>query len=73
MGVTLVNWTSSWSLILPYYEARVPAGFPSPADDYLERPLDLGEYLQPTAPKYKYTCGYVWMFNNVCVRLHRCS
>lgn len=27
------------------YLARIPAGFPSPADDYVERALDLNEYL----------------------------
>ncbi|MGA7324322.1 MAG: translesion error-prone DNA polymerase V autoproteolytic subunit [Rhodomicrobium sp.] len=30
---------------LPFYQARVPAGFPSPADDYLEGELDLNELL----------------------------
>ncbi len=30
---------------LPYYEVGVPAGFPSPAEDYIERPLDLHELL----------------------------
>jgi len=29
----------------PLYESRVAAGFPSPADDYLDRPLDLHEHL----------------------------
>jgi len=29
----------------PLAQAYVPAGFPSPADDYMERPLDLNEYL----------------------------
>ncbi|BAY59243.1 UmuD protein (plasmid) [Leptolyngbya boryana NIES-2135] len=32
-------------LHLPLYTATVSAGFPSPADDYLERSLDLNEYL----------------------------
>jgi DNA polymerase V len=32
-------------LPLPVYLSRVPAGFPSPADDYLEDGLDLNEYL----------------------------
>lgn len=32
-------------LPLPLYSSRVPAGFPSPADDYLEGTLDLNEYL----------------------------
>lgn len=30
---------------LPVYLSRVPAGFPSPADDYVERRLDLNEHL----------------------------
>lgn len=29
----------------PYFIAKVPAGFPSPADDYMDRKLDLNEYL----------------------------
>ncbi len=28
-------------LLLPFYGSRVPAGFPSPAEDYLESQLDL--------------------------------
>lgn len=30
---------------LPYYVSKIPAGFPSPADDYIERKLDLNEHL----------------------------
>ncbi len=30
---------------LPLFTARISAGFPSPADDYLDRKLDLNEYL----------------------------
>lgn len=30
---------------LPLALCRVEAGFPSPADDYMERPLDLNEYV----------------------------
>ncbi|NLB55125.1 MAG: translesion error-prone DNA polymerase V autoproteolytic subunit [Lentisphaerae bacterium] len=30
---------------LPYYEAKVPAGFPSPASDYEEGKLDLNKHL----------------------------
>ena len=29
----------------PLFASRVPAGFPSPADDYIDRRLDLNEYL----------------------------
>ncbi|GAB1235005.1 LexA family protein [Ferrigenium sp. UT5] len=34
-------------VLLPLFGNRVPAGFPSPADDYLERRLSLDEYLVP--------------------------
>lgn len=30
---------------LPFYVSKVSAGFPSPAEDYVERFLDLNEYL----------------------------
>ena len=33
------------SLALPFFAAAVQAGFPSPADDYLEGALDLNEHL----------------------------
>lgn len=36
---------SKQELALPLYSSRVKAGFPSPADDYLEGHLDLNEYL----------------------------
>lgn len=32
---------------LPLYECKVSAGFPSPADDYLEGKLDLNDHLVP--------------------------
>lgn len=31
--------------LVPFFEVGVPAGFPSPADDYIERSLDLHELL----------------------------
>ena len=33
------------TLLLPFYTSRIAAGFPSPADDHLEAPLDLNEHL----------------------------
>jgi DNA polymerase V len=30
---------------LPLYLAKIPAGFPSPADDFIDRKLDLNEHL----------------------------
>lgn len=35
----------STSKALPYFEAKVPAGFPSPAADYEENQLDLNRHL----------------------------
>jgi DNA polymerase V len=35
------------SLALPLFTCPVSAGFPSPADDYLEGPLDLNRHLIP--------------------------
>src|SRR5688500_860304 len=32
-------------LPLPCFEQRVPAGFPSPSEDYTNRPLDLNDLL----------------------------
>ena len=33
------------ALPLPFYDLLVPAGFPSPAQDYVEKTLDLNEQL----------------------------
>ena len=45
MSLKIVEWAASWPMVLPYFDGKVPAGFPSPAEDYLETPLDLTEYL----------------------------
>lgn len=45
MSLELVEWAASRPLVLPCFDGRVPAGFPSPAEDYLETPLDLREFL----------------------------
>ena len=45
MSLIQVEWACDWPLILTYCDGSVPAGFPSPAEDYLETPLDLSEYL----------------------------
>lgn len=36
---------ASSPLSLPLFASRVPAGFPSPADDYIDQRLDLNEHL----------------------------
>lgn len=45
MSLQLVEWTTNWPLVLSYFDGSVPAGFPSPAEDYLETPLDLHDFL----------------------------
>jgi DNA polymerase V len=42
------------ALELPSFIARIPAGFPNPADDYMDRRLDLNEHLikHPAATFY---------------------
>ena len=45
MGLELIELDVRHPLVLPYFDGRVPAGFPSPAEDYLETPLDLREFL----------------------------
>ncbi len=30
---------------IPYFNTSIPAGFPSPADDYIERHLDLNDFM----------------------------
>ena len=48
-----------------FYNCSVTAGFPSPADDYLEDKLDLNEYLiKHPAATFFFTCG--WRFNDKC-------
>jgi len=43
MKTTMARATTIFSL--PLFIHSVPAGFPSPADDYLDRSLDLNTYL----------------------------
>lgn len=35
---------------VPLFEGRVPAGFPSPAEGYIQRPIDLNEFLIQNPP-----------------------
>jgi DNA polymerase V len=45
-GLYLLPFTAQPSaLSLPLYGSRVPAGFPSPADDHLDKSLDLNDHL----------------------------
>jgi len=45
MSLQLVDWAVDWPLVLPYFDGTVPAGFPSQAEDHLETPLDLHDFL----------------------------
>ncbi|MFC1652837.1 LexA family protein [Planctomycetota bacterium] len=42
--------TSGQDRICPLFDATVPAGFPSPAADYEQTPLDLNRHLVSNAP-----------------------
>ena len=45
--------------MIPLFLSKVQAGFPSPADDYIEQNLDLNEYLikKPTATFFMKAAG----------------
>ncbi|MBP9855670.1 MAG: translesion error-prone DNA polymerase V autoproteolytic subunit [Candidatus Omnitrophica bacterium] len=45
MILGIQKYTTKIERKLPLYLSHVPAGFPSPADDYIEKSLDLNEYL----------------------------
>ena len=45
MGLQVVDWFVNRPTVLPYSGGKVPAGFPSPAEDYLETPPDVTEHL----------------------------
>ena len=44
-GLEILGFEPTSHLALPLFLATVPAGFPSPADDYIDRKLDLNEHL----------------------------
>jgi len=45
MGLTLFKPETKKRCPLPLFAAKVKAGFPSPADDFVEERLDLNDYL----------------------------
>lgn len=45
MKLELFGYEQRTALGLPFYLATVPAGFPSPAEDYIDKKLDLNEHL----------------------------
>jgi DNA polymerase V len=48
------------SIVCPLYLERVPAGFPSPAEEFIDSKLDLNEYLvaHPAATFYARVSGH---------------
>ena len=48
---SVMNFVNNSNISLPLYSSKVPAGFPSPADDHMEGKLDLNTHLvkHPTA------------------------
>jgi len=57
--LTLIPRGEPTSLALPLFGSLVAAGFPSPADDYIEKSLDLNEYLikKPSATYFARASG----------------
>ena len=45
MKITYIPHDPQGTSRIPFFSSRVAAGFPSPADDYIETGLDLNEYL----------------------------
>lgn len=56
------------SVSCPLYETRVPAGFPSPAEDYMDRKLDLNEHLisHPAATFFVKVTGQSMVNAGIC-------
>lgn len=50
MHITFLRTVNTGGELLPLYSFHVPAGFPSPADDHIERHISLDELLELRAP-----------------------
>lgn len=50
MTITFFGTPTGGPTLFPVYAFRVPAGFPSPAADHLERPISLDELFDLRAP-----------------------
>lgn len=49
-NATIIGPISESSIELPFYNCRVPAGFPSPALDHMDQPLSLDVLMHVDAP-----------------------
>ncbi len=58
-GLEILGFEKRTTCQLPMYLATVAAGFPSPADDFIDKTLDLNEYLidHPEATFFVRVCG----------------
>src|SRR5205085_6619185 len=45
MVLELFKYDSKKKVLIPFVDTKVKAGFPSPAQDYIEQKLDLNEHL----------------------------
>lgn len=50
MGLPVWSASRASKMPLPLFGSRVPAGFPSPADDFIEQALDLNDLLITNPP-----------------------
>lgn len=50
MVSSVIDYIESKGYRLPLFSHKVPAGFPSPADDHIEQQLDLNEHLIKNPP-----------------------
>jgi len=55
--LTIIKPDFSTTLARPLFLSKVPAAFPSPADDYIEGTLDLNQHLI----KHKAATFFVWV------------
>lgn len=49
-NVVIIGPLASSTVEVPFYVCRVPAGFPSPAQDHMDQPLSLDELMNVNAP-----------------------
>ena len=56
----IYNFSKTNKLKIPYFEGGVSAGFPSPAEDYIDNEIDLNNLLidNPTSTYYVRVVGY---------------
>lgn len=57
---TIFQYVEGQKIVRPLIGTSIPAGFPSPAQDYIEGTLDLSEHLirHPAATFFMYADGY---------------